>query len=216
MRRKPPKSHLTLNELNDAVNEIGTIIDMIGKIASRTNLLALNARIEAASAGNAGRGFAVVADEIKALAVQSAEAASEVTGHIESVQKRTVNAIKVFADLSAIIRTVNSRISDISSAVRQQSQSTHAISANMLQADIGISSISSSITDIAFKVNEMSEGVGNAAGSAIDVAKNIMAVSEVSDSSNCNARKVSTSAGELAQVAAQLQKLVDRFKIDEV
>ena len=203
-----------INELNDAVNEIGTIIDMIGKIASRTNLLALNARIEAASAGNAGRGFAVVADEIKALAVQSAEAASEVTGHIESVQKRTVNAIKVFADLSAIIRTVNSRISDISSAVRQQSQSTHEISANMLQADIGISSISSSITDIAFKVNEMSEGVGDAAGSAIDVAKNIMVVSKVSESSNNNARKVSTSADQLAQVAEQLQKLTARFKTE--
>ncbi|MDM8541316.1 methyl-accepting chemotaxis protein [Desulfococcaceae bacterium HSG9] len=204
-----------MNELNDAVNEIGAIIDVIGKIASRTNLLALNARIEAASAGSAGKGFDVVANEIKALAIQSAEAASEVTVQIESVQKRTGNAIKVFAELSAIIRTVNSRINDISNAVRQQSQSTKEMSANMLQADVVISSISSSITDIAFKVSEMSEDAGDAAGAAVDVAKNIMAVSHVSESSNNNARKVSTSAGELAQVAAQLQKLVDQFKINE-
>ena len=204
-----------MNELNDAVNEIGAIIDVIGQIATRTNLLALNARIEAASAGNAGKGFAVVADEIKALAVRSAEAASEVTDHIESVQKRTGNAIKVFADLSEIIRTVNQRISDINSAVRQQSQSTGEISANMLQADAGISNISSSITGIAFKISEMSEDAGDAADAAIDVAKNILAVSEVSDSSNSNARKVSVSADEMAQVAAQLQKLVDRFKIDK-
>jgi len=204
-----------MNELNDAVNEIGDIIDVIGQIASRTNLLAINARIEAASAGNAGKGFAVVANEIKALAVRSAKAASEVTDHIESIQKRTGNAIKVFADLSAIILTVNQRISDISSAVRQQSQSTGEISANMFQADAGVSNISSSITGIAFKVNEMSADAGDAADAAIDVAKNILAVSEVSDSSNSNARKVSTSADELAQVAAQLQKLVDRFKVDK-
>ena len=203
-----------MKELNDAVNEISTIIDVIGKIASRTNLLALNARIEAASAGNAGRGFAVVADEIKALAVRSTKAVSEVTDHIESVQKRTGNAIKVFADLSAIIHTVNNRIGDISNAVRQQSQSTGEISANMLQADTVISSISSSIVDIAFKVSEMSEDAGDAADATNDVAQNIMVVSEVSESSNSNARKVSGSADELAQVAAQLQKLVARFKVD--
>jgi len=204
-----------MNELNDAVNQIGAIIDVIGQIASRTNLLALNARIEAASAGDAGSGFAVVANEIKALAIRSAEAASEVTDHIEGVQKRTGTAIKVFADLSTIIRTVDSRISDISNAVGQQSQATGEISTNVLQADAGISSISSSITDIAFKLSEMSEDAGDTADTAAEVAKNIMAVSKVSDSSNNNARKVSTSADELAQVAAQLQKLVDRFKVDE-
>ena len=204
-----------MKELNDAVNAISAIIDVIGQIASRTNLLAINARIEAASAGNAGRGFAVVADEIKTLAVQSAEAASEVTDLIESVQKRTGNAIKVFADLSAIISTVNSRINDISSAVRQQSQASGEVSANMLQADTGIGSISSSITDIALKASEMSEDAGDAADAAADVAKNIMAVSQTSESSSGNARKVSASADELAQVAAQLHKLVNRFKVDK-
>ncbi|MDM8539446.1 methyl-accepting chemotaxis protein [Desulfococcaceae bacterium HSG9] len=204
-----------MNELNDAVNEISTIIDVIGTIASHTNLLALNARIEAASAGDAGRGFAVVADEIKTLAVQSAEAASEVTDHIESVQKRTGNAVKVFADLFEIISAVNHRIGDISNAVRQQSQTNREISANVLQADTGISDISSSITDIAFKVSEMSKDAGDAADAAVDVAKNIMAVSQASESSSRNARKVSTSAGELAQVASQLQKLVIQFKVDK-
>jgi len=204
-----------MNELNEAVNEIGAIIDVIVKIASRTNLLALNARIEAASAGDAGKGFAVVANEIKALAVKSAETASEVTGHIESVQKKTGNAIKVFADLSAIISTVNNRIGDISSAVRQQSQASGEISANVLQADAGIRSISTSITDISFKVSQMSEDAGVAADAAADVVKNIMAVSQASESSSGNARKVSVSADELAQVAAQLQKLVVRFKVDK-
>jgi methyl-accepting chemotaxis protein len=80
------EARATIEALNQEVERIGAVADMIGEIASKTNLLALNATIEAARAGDAGRGFAVVASEVKALATQTAHSTQEIARHIGQVR----------------------------------------------------------------------------------------------------------------------------------
>jgi methyl-accepting chemotaxis protein len=80
--------------LSDSAQKIGEVVKLIRAIAEQTNLLALNATIEAARAGEAGRGFAVVASEVKSLAVQTAKATEEIANHILAVQTSTTGAVE--------------------------------------------------------------------------------------------------------------------------
>ncbi len=204
----------TMNNLEDAVKQIGEVIEIIGKIADKTNLLALNARIEAASAGESGKGFAVVANEIKELADQSGRAARDVVGRIEGVQESTGYAIAAIDDVSRIINTISDSVETISEAVEHQRQATHEISTSVSQTDIGTSHIAAAISEIARGVIDMSKNAGEAAMVTNEVAANIQHVSQTANDSSEGARAVSTSAGELAKISAQLEELVHKFKVD--
>ncbi len=203
----------TMNTLGDAVKEIGVVIQIIRKIAEDTNLLALNARIEAASAGNAGRGFAVVANEIKELANQSGQAAQDVARRIEEVQKHTRDAVRVIEEVSSIIKTINDSVGGITNSVTQQTQAGNEISSNVFQANTGVGNIASSIAEISEGVNDMSRNAGEVAKATNDVAADIQVVSEAADQSNAGARQVNASAVELARFAEHLEELVSKFKV---
>jgi len=84
----------TVNSLSESSDRIGVVVDVIDSLAAQTNLLALNAAIEAARAGEAGRGFAVVADEVRGLAAKTVEATSQITGIIERVQHESKEAVQ--------------------------------------------------------------------------------------------------------------------------
>ena len=142
--------------LAKSADQIGAIISLISDIAEQTNLLALNATIEAARAGEAGRGFAVVASEVKQLATQSARASEEIGSQILSVQDATKHAVSSIGAISKTIEDVNAISVSISSAVDQQAAVTQRISAHMTEATNAVTSINSGMGEIASATKEIS------------------------------------------------------------
>lgn len=204
----------TMDTLGEAAREIGNVTEVIKRIAEQTNLLALNATIEAASAGESGKGFAVVANEIKELANQSAQAAEDIANKIEGVQGNTNEAIKVIADVSNIIKSINESVDVISNAVQQQTSAANDISINVSQANTGVSNISCSIAEVATGSNDVAKNASEAAKGANDVSSNVHGVNTAAKDSSLNAQQVNTTASDLAKVSSDLQKAVERFNVE--
>lgn len=123
--------------LDEAAAKIGQIVDMIRGIAEQTNLLALNATIEAARAGEAGKGFAVVASEVKNLAGKTAEATKEIVAQVETIQAETRQTVAGMESVVSKINNVQERSASVASAVEQQQAATAEISRSVHQASSG-------------------------------------------------------------------------------
>ncbi|WP_417432777.1 methyl-accepting chemotaxis protein [Kiloniella sp.] len=146
--KKADGAHDTVGTLVNSVDEIGKVIELITGIAEQTNLLALNATIEAARAGEAGKGFAVVASEVKNLANQTAKATEEISGQISNVQSVTEDAAKALEAIGNSIREVNEIGDAISIAVEEQGAATQEIARNVEQASAGTREVSSNIQHV--------------------------------------------------------------------
>ncbi|MEQ9198383.1 MAG: PAS domain-containing methyl-accepting chemotaxis protein, partial [Rhodospirillales bacterium] len=127
----------TIAGLAKAAGKIGDVIELINDIAEQTNLLALNATIEAARAGEAGKGFAVVASEVKNLANQTAKATGEIRGLVTEVQKSTEASVTAIAVITNSIAELSQISSAIAAAVEEQSTVTDEMSGNMQTASSG-------------------------------------------------------------------------------
>jgi methyl-accepting chemotaxis protein len=203
----------TMNVLGRAAQEIGQVTDLIKRIAEQTNMLALNATIEAASAGDAGKGFAVVANEIKELASQSAQAAEEITNRIEEVQTNSEAAVKVIADISDIIGKINESSMVITRLVEQQKDTANEISGSVQQANTGVTSIASSIAEVAKGTNDVARSAAESVKGVTEISSNIHMVSKAVGDSSAGARQLNVSASELAKVAAQIQEMAGKFRL---
>ena len=114
------------------------MIKLINGIAEQTNLLALNATIEAARAGEAGKGFAVVASEVKELAQETARATEDISQRVEAIQADTAGAVDAISQISTVIGEINDFQATIAAAVEEQTATTNEMNRNVAEAASGI------------------------------------------------------------------------------
>jgi methyl-accepting chemotaxis protein len=134
-----------IRALSESAGRIGEVLELIRSIAEQTNLLALNATIEAARAGEAGRGFAVVASEVKQLAGQTAKATEEIGAKIEDIRAATSTTVASIGRIVSTIDAVRSIAGAIAGAVEQQSAATQEIAANTQRAADGTQTVTRNI-----------------------------------------------------------------------
>ncbi|MGB0370901.1 MAG: methyl-accepting chemotaxis protein [Opitutales bacterium] len=168
------KSQQEVVRLTKIADEVGAVIDLIGDIASRTNLLALNATIEAASAGEAGKGFAVVASEVKELSRQTHGATEEVTEKITRIQEASGESEKSMNEIVALIGRINESTTNIASAVEEQSATTSEI-ADGLQI---ITGAAQNVSVAVHSINEKSVDVTQSSDEVHSNAESMMNESE--------------------------------------
>ncbi len=165
------KTGETMTKLSEAATKIGEIVNLIESVAEQTNLLALNATIEAARAGEAGKGFAVVASEVKSLAAQTAKATEEISTQIGGVQTVVKEAVGAIDQVSQSIETVNSVSASISAAVEQQNAATAEIGRNTEQTASSAGSVSENITGVLTGAQETSQSASAVVGAASELGQ---------------------------------------------
>jgi methyl-accepting chemotaxis protein len=138
-----------MTTLAEIAQKIGDIVKLIQDIAEQTNLLALNATIEAARAGEAGRGFAVVASEVKSLAVQTAKATEAIVGQILAVQGSTTSAVDSIRRITQRMQEIQHYTSAVAASIEQQNAATGNISHNVATAAKASGTVANALTDVA-------------------------------------------------------------------
>jgi len=177
----------TIAKLSASASEVGHIVELIQTIAQRTNLLALNASIEAARGGESGRGFAVVASEVKELAMQTSRATEEVAEQIRAMQETTG------ASVSAL----------------------HAVASQVAELEHNAASIANAVNEQSFAGQDLARSIDMAARGTENVSGHIEEVHELSSSTGSAAAQVLQSATALEQQASTLNAQVNEF-LDEV
>ncbi|PVB62318.1 globin-coupled sensor protein [Labrenzia sp. 011] len=158
-----------VQSLSAAAQTVGEVVKLINDIAEQTNLLALNATIEAARAGEAGKGFAVVASEVKQLATQTANATSDISAQISAIQNVTDEAVGAIQRIGETIDKMNDISTGIATSVEKQDKATQEIAQNVTDAALGTQDVSSNL----FGVNKVTEETGKTSAKVLETASQL-------------------------------------------
>lgn len=159
-----------MEELNGAAAQIGDVLELISDIAEQTNLLALNATIEAARAGEAGKGFAVVASEVKALADQTARATGEINQQIIRMQSTTTSAVDAIRKIGESVSEIEIISEAVSASVSEQGEATQEIAVNMQQASGSTMQVNAKAGDLLGIASRTKESAENVSGAASELS----------------------------------------------
>lgn len=181
-----------IKRLGESSQEIGDIVSLINDIADQTNILSLNAAIQASMAGDAGRGFAVVADEVQRLAERSSAATKQIAALVKTIQTDTNEAV-----------------------ISMEQTTTEVVSGAKQAQDAGVAleEIESVSTSLASLIKNISEAAKQQANSATHVSKTMTVIKQITDQTVQNTSITSRSIGELTTMSNEMHKSVEGFRL---
>jgi methyl-accepting chemotaxis protein len=166
-------------KLDEESEKIGETINIITQIAFQTNILSLNAAVEAATAGEAGKGFAVVAQEVRNLASRSDEAAKEITNAIELIQSLVKNSLDSINKIDKTIEAITNMSTNISSSIAEQEIISNELSSTSLEASQGVNEITNTMVNVSASAKnsgEKSQETSSATDELIKVSKELISI----------------------------------------